>query len=72
MTLLLKYSDNTLAIKESKSRLETQIPLKEIDNDVWRTILLGLGTIEHYLGHWEVEESLPESATETDLVVRRV
>ena len=53
---LLKYLENTLANKENKSRLETGLPLKEYDNNAWRTILLGLGTIEYFLGHWEAEE----------------
>ena len=56
LTFLLKYLDDTLTNKESKSRLETELPLKNSDNNAWRTILLGLGTIEYYLGHWEAEE----------------
>ena len=56
LTFLLKHLDNTLTNKENKSRLETGLPLKDSDNNAWRTILLGLGTIEYFLGHWEAEE----------------
>ncbi|GAB7336045.1 hypothetical protein MBLNU13_g08860t1 [Cladosporium sp. NU13] len=56
LTFLLKYLDNTLTNMEGKSRLETGLLLRDADNNAWRTILLGLGTIEYFLGHWEAEE----------------